>query len=451
MQPIRSKGVWLAAFILATIIITGFSWQPAPRQMLKGVTIAGENIGGLSREEARKRVVSWLDNFGSHSIILTSQGQDQEVTLRQMAVGVDLEKVLDEAESVGRRGNLINRVREWWRTYRQGIDITPQIVVDEKKTAELFRTLFPNAYREAKDARLVYQGDRVILEPSVPGQEIDIAATTKELRSRLPSRWQGRIILAIKEIQPSVTNQQIISTQVNGLLAKFTTYFNPANKPRSINIRLASLALDSHVIPPGEIFSFNEVVGPRDTEGGYQEALVIEDRVFIPGQGGGVCQVSSTLYNAILRTNLPIQERKRHSLLVGYVPVGLDATVNYGYIDLKFQNTTGANLVIKTELTRNLLTFRIFGDASNLPYVHIDNQINEVIEPSVKVQTDPLLPRGKMIVEQEGTKGYRTTVYRTIKENGETQKELISKDYYPPVPQKIRIGTGEESLVDVAQ
>ncbi|MHB1125428.1 MAG: VanW family protein [Bacillota bacterium] len=452
MQTIRSRGGWLTVLILVTLFLYGCSLWSAPRSILTGVSIAGVDVGGLSREEAKKRLALWLDDFGSRPMTFITHGEERVVELRQLGVSADLDNTLDQAESIGRRGTLINRAREMWQAYRRGVDITPKILVDESKAAVTFRTLFPGAYREPSDARLDYEGDRVFVVPAVPGQEIDSQEAIGELHQRLPDQWVEPLELPTRDIPPAVPTQQVRSMQVNGLMAKYTTYFNPANAPRSTNIRLAGLALDGKVILPGEIFSFNDTVGPRVPEAGYLEALVIKDRVFIPGQGGGVCQVSSTLYNAVLRANLAIIERKRHSLLVGYVPVGLDATVNYGYIDLKFLNNTQGHVVVRTELGKNALTFRIFGNASSLPpYIHIDGLIDQVIEPPQQVQEDPLLPMGLSVMEQEGTKGYRTTVYRTVKEKGETTKELISKDYYPPVPEKIRMGTAEPAVLPSAE
>ena len=140
---------------------------------------------------------------------------------------------------------------------------------------------------------------------------------------------------------------------------KYTTYFNPGEVSRTTNLRLAAEALDQVKIIPGQTFSFNKTVGERTEEAGYQEAYVIEGDEFVLGVGGGICQVSSTLYNAVLLSNLEIVERHTHSLPVAYVPTGKDATVAYGYLDFKFKNNTPYDLMLQSFIKNNALTIQI--------------------------------------------------------------------------------------------
>lgn len=143
-------------------------------------------------------------------------------------------------------------------------------------------------------------------------------------------------------------------------IAEYTTYFNPREINRTENLRLAAEALDGKRIAPGEQFSFNETVGERTVEAGYKEAMVIEGKVFILGLGGGICQVSSTLYNAAALVKLDIVERHHHSLTVGYVPPGQDATVAWPVLDFKFRNNTKETLVIRTSVDGNTLSIKLF-------------------------------------------------------------------------------------------
>ncbi|AET67087.1 putative vancomycin resistance protein [Desulfosporosinus orientis DSM 765] len=142
-------------------------------------------------------------------------------------------------------------------------------------------------------------------------------------------------------------------------IAQYTTKFDPTLINRTENIRLAARVLDGKLLSPGERFSFNESVGQRTANAGYKEAMIIEGDVFTPGLGGGVCQVSSTLYNAVLLANLDIIERHPHSLPISYVPPGRDATVAYPSLDFKFKNNTTSRLLIHSIVSENTLTFQI--------------------------------------------------------------------------------------------
>lgn len=143
-------------------------------------------------------------------------------------------------------------------------------------------------------------------------------------------------------------------------MAQYSTRFDPTLANRTENIRLAAKALDGKLLAPGERFSFNNSVGERIAQAGYKEALIIEGNTYMPGLGGGVCQVSSTLYNVVLRAHLEVIERHPHSLPVNYVPPGKDATVSYPILDFKFRNSTDAYLLIRSSVVGNILTFQFY-------------------------------------------------------------------------------------------
>lgn len=150
-----------------------------------------------------------------------------------------------------------------------------------------------------------------------------------------------------------------------GPIAQYSTHFDSTQVNRTENIRLAAKALDGKLLAPGERFSFNKSVGERVAEAGYKEALIIQGNTFTPGLGGGVCQVSSTLYNVVLLAHLEILERHRHSLPVNYVPPGRDATVSFPILDFKFKNSTDAHLLIRSFVAENTLTFQLFKKEGN--------------------------------------------------------------------------------------
>jgi hypothetical protein len=143
-------------------------------------------------------------------------------------------------------------------------------------------------------------------------------------------------------------------------IGSFTTYFNISEKSRTKNLKLAAQAINNYQIKPGEIFSFNKTVGPRVPEKGYEKAIIFVNKKKVEDYGGGVCQVSTTLYNAVLDAGLPVLERHPHSLPVPYVPLGKDATVNYGTMDFKFKNDGEKNLLIKATVEKNKLTVELY-------------------------------------------------------------------------------------------
>ena len=177
------------------------------------------------------------------------------------------------------------------------------------------------------------------------------------------------------------------------------------------------------------------MVGPRTKEAGYNDAPIILNNKYVEGIGGGVCQVSSTLYNVLLRTNLIITERHPHSLPVQYVPKGMDASVVYGLKDLKFINNTKGHLLFKTYVGQGSLTVKLFGSAGEEHNIEVVGIIEKTFVPKTIVKTKEDLLIGQVVVEQHGVEGYLVRVERIIKDNNQKilVREILSRDYYPPL------------------
>lgn len=193
----------------------------------------------------------------------------------------------------------------------------------------------------------LYNSDRISMPVKWNPQVVDTSKLGLQVFEGIVDGYDTRIKLGLMVSDPLP-------------IAEYSTYFKPSELNRTENLRLAAKALDGKRLAPGEQFSFNQTVGERTVEAGFKEAMIIEGNVFTLGLGGGVCQVSSTLYNAAALAQLEIVERHHHSLTVGYVPPGQDATVAWPVLDFKFRNNTKDALVIRTSVEGNTLTIRIF-------------------------------------------------------------------------------------------
>ena len=219
------------------------------------------------------------------------------------------------------------------------------------------------------------------------------------------------------------------------LISSYTTYFDAGNEARSHNIRLAASFLDGKVIKNGEIFSFNEAVGARTTERGFKKAAIIENGEFVEGIGGGVCQVSTTLYNAALLAGCSIAEYHPHSLAVSYVPPSRDAMVSGTFFDLKIKNTTKSTVYIKSVAGENFIRFKIYGRNFGYKY-SLSSQITGTIEAPEEFTSDCDSVRG-------GKDGTISEGYLTITKNGLSRKIFLRRDKYSPI-KKITLKTEEE-------
>ncbi|RTQ91934.1 VanW family protein [Lysinibacillus telephonicus] len=202
--------------------------------------------------------------------------------------------------------------------------------------------------------------DRIDEDGSIIKGKSMVVINEKELVEKIVERLftGGKIELPLLYIKSGYDAEDVPHLH-EVALASYTTYFNGANIGRSKNIELSSIAINNVIVGSGDIFSFNTTVGPRDVTTGYQEAPEIVRGKLVMGIGGGICQTSSTLFNAIDQLDVKTIERHHHSKDVKYVPRGRDATVSFGGLDYRFQNTTGIPLLIKTYYSRGSLTVQI--------------------------------------------------------------------------------------------
>jgi hypothetical protein len=202
----------------------------------------------------------------------------------------------------------------------------------------------------------------------------------------------------------------------------------------------AARSIDGMVLAPDEVFDYNEVIEYAEKTYGFREAPVIFGGRLTPGVGGGICQVSSTLYNAAVRAGLTIVERRNHSLPVKYLPKGQDATFAKGYINFRFKNTSGHHLLIRAEVKNGFLTVKLFGDMPENVSYSLESRTTEVISPPNKYVINRSLPAGSQQVLVRGKQGYVVETYRIKKVDGQTvERTLLSKDTYPAQPNVIAV------------
>jgi len=439
----------LAFGLLAAIVVAGsLFWgvvagQAAAQRVFPGVSAQGMSLEGLTRDEAVARLGDLEKELRSREIEFTLDGRKWSVTLGELEFSLDAAAMADEALRAGREGTFVRQWIERRRLASQGLDIPVQASVDRARLAFVTEQLAGDLIRQPRDAGFrITSDDRVEIVPGEDGRVIDIDQLQQDIIDSIGWTYIRPIPLPVRSVPPEHTVEDIEALGLTGLLAAYTTTFDPSLVNRSYNISVAAAALDNLLVPPGEIVSFNAIVGPRDSTTGYREAPIIIDNQFEDGMGGGVCQVASTLYNAVLLANLEIVERANHSLPITYVPIGLDATVVYGAVDFKFKNNSERHIFIKRFIDRGRLTFKIYGDTSRQKRVEVHSWVTETIEPKVIREEDPNLKAGEEVVKQKGLRGYRARAERWVWQNdGTVVKEPLASSYYRPLNRIIAVGT----------
>lgn len=293
-------------------------------------------------------------------------------------------------------------------------------------------------YKEPQDAYV--QKNPTVVHPEVNGVDFKISVEEAE---ELLKEDKEEYTIPLKITKPKKTINNLGEEAFPDLLATFSTRFDGSNYNRNTNIKLAAKKVNGTVILPGEKFSFNTIVGSRTIEAGFKEGTAYVGGKVVPDVGGGVCQVSSTIYNTALLANMQIVERSNHMFTTGYVAASRDATVYYGSLDFVFKNSRKYPIKMVASANGGVCKVSIYGIKEEKEYeVIIQSKITSYINPTTIYKEDPTLEEGKEIVEQTAITGCRSEGYKILKLNGKiVSQTLLSKDTYKSRNKIVRRGT----------
>lgn len=309
---------------------------------------------------------------------------------------------------------------------------------------EVSRTLTPivgSVGKAARDASFKVSKGTVTIVPSQDGLALDAEAFSKTAFAVLTGDGERLVDLPMRRVEPEITTEDAKQMGINERIATYTTDYAPSNKPRVNNIHLLADALDGTLVPPGGVFSFNETIGPRTAEKGYQEANAIVNGKLVPQLGGGVCQVGTTIFNTVFFSGLPVVERHNHSLYISHYPKGRDATVSWGGPDFKFRNDTEHWILIATSYTSSTVTISLYGTDPGYDVSYTTSDFFDLKDYPVKEVKDPTLPVGTRIIDEKGVKGRSVIVKRIVKKDGVVIRQDTFKSVYRPAEEVVRIGT----------
>lgn len=452
MQPRYLIPILVAGILLGATAVLGatFLWSGRDK-VIEGVKTQGVELQGLTKDDGIKALKELEKEILAHPVICQYQDKTWELSLKDVDFNLDAAAMMDTALRLGKAGSFFQQWQQRSQIRQQGYELPLMIDLNKKKFAQKIMDFTAGLGYPPEDASFrITEDDRVAVVPGKDGLQVDVEGAYRQLLDNLGKGQAGpRIQLNLIRVKPRWTTEAVAAMGLKGLLSSYATVFDPANVGRAYNIRVAAAALDGLLVPPGQEVSFNAVVGPRSSDAGYKNAQVIINNEYVEGIGGGVCQVSSTLYNAILLANLEILDRTNHSLPVPYVPIGRDATVVYGAIDLKFRNNTESYIYIRSAVKGRQLTFKVYGNTDYKVPVTIRTKIIKETEPKTIYQKDPYLKKGEQVVKQEGSKGYQVIAERVTWENGRPQIEVLPQSAYQPVDKIIVLGTKEEKEVPV--
>jgi len=306
------------------------------------------------------------------------------------------------------------------------------VKLDGEALAKLVRPRLGKWIQRAHNAHFVVAGAKVSVTPSQPGRDVDPAQLARAITAAATAGQVARVELGAR--QPDLTTAKAHALGIREKLTSFTTEMGVSSSNRIHNVHLMADYIDGTLIQPGEVFSFNDVVGPRTSERGFLEGQMIIGSLVLPSIGGGVCQTATTLFNDAFELGLPILERTNHNLYLSHYPLGRDATVAWGGPDFKFKNDLKHGILIKTSYTDSTLTFTFYGTNEHRRVVATTSSQTKWTGPSMNYAIDPNAPRrSAKVVQGTGEKGFDVSVDRTVYDaSGKELRHDTFKSHYIP-------------------
>ncbi len=422
---------------LAGIILWSYSIKNDDK-IYENVSINDVYVGGLSKEEANSLLNS---TYNKKTIKLMYNEQAFDLNFDNIGLDFKTEEAVDLAYEVGRNKNFIYNIKTVIDLKKNHqMTITLKMEYDDQKLNDNLNQIANKIDKEPQNAKIDIKNKSINITPETSGYIIDKEKLKDTILYNIENNNYADIAILGKEIHAQITKEYL--SKINTLLGEFPTTFNASNYNRSYNVKLASEKVNGILLNPGEEFSFNDTTGKRGLSQGFKMAPVIVQGQIQEGVAGGVCQVSSTLYNAALYSGITITDRRNHTIPSSYVTKGRDATVSFGSIDFKFKNYYQNPIYIENVVVSNKVISRVYGDISDKKNIGITTDVTETIPRQVEVKEDPAMLLGKERIDDKGRDGYKVDTYRVYYENGNVaKKELISKSYYPPRKKVVYRGT----------
>lgn len=446
----KSSAIWLFSVCILAVGLVLFCQfyfgDPVSEKTtyFDNTKVNGIDISGLTKDEASALVSSSLTNeMANAKIVLESNGKSWELNGSDFEYVGDIDNSLQEVLSYGREGNMFEKKKIERKIKNEGLQVNISYENLFGGMQEKVESICEEIEKESVSSQIKFEPNNVNMfsvSSDTKGFMVDREQLNNEIDKAIATKNYENIEIPLIEIVPDVDSESLLK-QI-GKRSEFTTSYAKSSAKRKNNIKKALEAFNGMTVLPNEEVSFNKTTGPRTKENGYENANIIIDGSYVPGAGGGVCQASTTLYNALLLGDIEVITAHHHSLPASYVPLSFDAMVSEGYADLVFKNNTDAPIFIKTICDENNVTVEIYGKnlddgveiktRSELVKI-LPHQGDKIIPDTEGKYSSQVLYKGEYYRLKYPKQGYESKGYLQYFENGQLVKEKeIRHDHYQP-------------------
>ncbi len=414
--------------------------------IVKGVFIDEVEVSGMTKKQAEEAVENYVESLKNKGIAIMVGSEVVYTSMRDIGYEVEENDNIETALALGKSGNLIKRYKDM-KDIEQGSIVYPlSFIYDETKIKEIVEKDVSAYNIEPVNATVKRKNSEFIYSDHVVGKKVNVDATVQAVTTAI-DKWnhQDLVIDAVVEDDLPIYTRDVVE-QCNTVLGTFTTHYADSAEGRAANLANGARLINNAVLYPGDVFSAYEYLTPFTEKNGYYVAGAYLQGKVIDSVGGGACQVTTTLYNAVLQAELEIVERQPHSMTISYVDLSRDAAIAGTYKDLKFKNNTDVPILIQATTQGRSITFNIWGketrDTKNRKVEFVTVVLSETKPPADVITKDPTKPETYRKVTQSAHTGYKAELYKIVKENGvEVSRTLVNKSNYAAAPKYVTVGT----------
>ncbi len=440
----------LVIFLIVYFVTAGAVNKVDADKIWNNIYIENVSVAGMNAEEAKKVLLEQTDKRKEQKIKLRAEEAETELTFEELGLQVkDVDKLVKQAVDYGKKGSVWARKKEINALKKEAKNFEATYTVDVKKATKSMEEQMPELENAAKEATIKRVNGQFVITEGKTGKKIDIQESVKIIENYFNNEWDGgqtkTLELVITLDKPKVTKEQL--EQIKDTLGTYSTFFGRGKSNREKNIINATNRINGTLLLPGEELSASEAMGENTAENGYFAAGSYLDGEVVQSMGGGVCQVSTTLYNAVLMAELEITERWAHSMTVDYVKASMDAAIAEGYKDLKFKNNTDTPIYIEGTIKNGNVEFTVYGKETRAQGRKV-SYVSEVTSttPGKKKYVASNDAVGTLKVSVSGHNAVKAKLWKVVTENGvEVSRTAINNSSYKSSTATYVVGTNTDN------
>ncbi len=437
--------IMIMAVLIASYVMAAYAMvKPDEDRICNGVYADEIDLSGMTAQEAQNVLNAHIAKLSQRTLTVDINGKLVSTPLAELGYACESGPVIEKALKIGKEGSLFENYARIKKVAAEHVVYTLTENYSDEKLQEFVRKKCAKKCTKMKNSSIRMKNGKLEYTKSRQGEVLDVRATTQVIQEALREQEDAAEVKAAAVInvqEPKVSKK--LASRCKDELGRFSTNFNAGNVSRSKNVANAARLINGSVINPGETFSVHDVISPMTEKNGYYAAPSYSNGEVVDSIGGGVCQVSTTLYNAVLRSELEIVERSPHSMVVTYVKPSMDAAIAGDYKDLKFRNNTEVPIYIEGGTFSGTVFFHVYGEETRDPGRKVEyvSETLETMQPGEdKITYDKTKPASFMEVTQEAHIGYKAVLWKIVTENGDTKKTQVNSSTYKAEPRYVTRG-----------